>query len=118
MTLVSPEAWPASLPPGDGNDVLPLLRALRASGVEVVEFDPAPNLAWFNATGLSALARVAGLGRPPVYDPGSLEAPGEAFVGVQPADDPRPACVDLGDDLRVYVTEGSPLTGPRTCPLP
>jgi 4-amino-4-deoxy-L-arabinose transferase-like glycosyltransferase len=117
VTLVSPTSWPPRLPPGEHGDVLGLMRRLEARGIEVLEFDVGTDISHFNATGLTALARIAGMARPPVYDPGALRPPKEAFMGRQfiTPDEPSP-CIDLGDGSGVFVTLGSPFEGRRICP--
>jgi hypothetical protein len=117
VTLVSPTSWPPRLPPGEHGDVLALMRRLEDRGVRVLEFDPGTDISYFNPTGLTAFARIAGLSRPPVYDPGALRAPREAFMGRQIITPGEPGpCVDLGEGSGVFVTLGSPFDGRRICP--
>jgi 4-amino-4-deoxy-L-arabinose transferase-like glycosyltransferase len=116
-TFLSPEAWPATRPPGENGDLLDRMRTLKGRGVELLEFDVAVDLAHFNATGLTAFSHLAGIARPPVYDPEQLKAPREAFMGLQTtgAGQPPP-CADLGDGTGVYVLLGAPSEGRRICP--
>jgi len=117
VTLVSPSAWPGTLPPGEHGDVLGLMRRLEARGIEVIEFDPGTDLGYFNPTGLTAFARIAGLSRPPAYDPAALRPPHDAFMGRQfITPDLPPPCVELGDGSGVFVTLGSPFDERRICP--
>jgi 4-amino-4-deoxy-L-arabinose transferase-like glycosyltransferase len=117
VTLLSPSAWPGTLPPGRHGDVLGLMKRLEERGIDVVEFDPGTDLGYFNPSGLTALARIAGLSRPAVYNPGALQPPREVFMGRQTitAAEPPP-CIELGDGSGVFVTLGSPFEGHRICP--
>jgi len=114
VTVLSPEAWPASLDAGDHGDIVDLVRALKARGVRQVEFDNSTDVAYWNSTGLTALATVAGVPRPPVYNPEALQAPADAFVW-RAAPGPG-ACKALGDGTSVYASLGPPSTGRRICP--
>jgi 4-amino-4-deoxy-L-arabinose transferase-like glycosyltransferase len=114
VTVVSPEAWPASLDAGEHGDIVDILRALKKQGVQQVEFDNSADLAYYNSTGLTALATVAGVPRPPVYNPGALQAPRDAFIWRAP---PGPgACKPLGDGTSIYVTLGGPSRARPICP--
>ncbi len=117
VTFVSPEAWPGTLDAGPHGRVLDLLRALKGQGVRRVDFDPAAQTAYFNPTGLTALAHVAGLSRPATYDPEALRAPRDAYFGREtPEPGGRAICAMLGDGTGVSVTLGPPSSGRQTCP--
>ena len=117
VTLVSPEAWPGTLDAGPHGRVLDLLRALKRDGVRRVDFDPAAQTAYFNPIGLTAFARLAGLPRPPTYDPEALTAPHDAYFGREtPEPGGRAICAMLGDGTGVSVTLGAPSSGRQTCP--
>jgi 4-amino-4-deoxy-L-arabinose transferase-like glycosyltransferase len=116
VTIVSPEAWPASLDAGAHGDVLGLLRALKRQGVRQVEFDMSNNLAWFNSTGFTAMVTIAGVHRPPAFAPDTL-TPQDAFFGREVPQPGGPmTCTPLGDGTDVYITRGPPTTGVRICP--
>ncbi|MDP9400887.1 MAG: glycosyltransferase family 39 protein [Actinomycetota bacterium] len=108
LTLFLPGGYIAGRPVPDG-EVLAMMRAARGDGVRSIEFDPGANALSINAAGLQALARVAGLARPPVYDPASL-GPDAAFLLVRlPAPGAPPPCASLEDGRQVYLVLGSPL---------
>jgi hypothetical protein len=129
-TLTSAEAWPPTLDPGAHGDVLELMRALRGRGVRAVEFDLKVDLPYFNPTGLTAFARIAGLRRRTRFDPfdplgrrrrrfdlQDLRAPHDAFIGREaPVAQHREPCRLLGDGSAVFVTLGPPDGGRRICP--
>ena len=114
VTVVSPEAWPAGLDAGEHGDIVDLVRALKERGVRQVEFDNSVDIAYYNSTGLTALATAAGMPRPPVYNPEALRAPGDAFIW-RAAPGPG-ACRPLGDGTSIYVALGPPSSGRRICP--
>jgi len=128
-TLVSPEAWPPTLAPGAHGDVLDLMRALRRRGVRTVEFDLDVDLPYFNPTGLTAFARIAGLRRRSRFDPfdplrrrgrrfdlNRLRAPRDAFIGLEAPGRAARGCRQLGDGNAIFVTLGPPSSGRRICP--
>jgi 4-amino-4-deoxy-L-arabinose transferase-like glycosyltransferase len=114
VTIVSPEAWPASLDAGEHGDIVDIIRALKERGVRQVEFDVSVDLAYFNTVGLTTLTTAAGLPRPPAYNPDALRAPEDAFIGREPTG--PDSCRPLGDGTSIYVTLGPPTSGQRVCP--
>jgi 4-amino-4-deoxy-L-arabinose transferase-like glycosyltransferase len=114
VTFASPEAWPGSLGPGEHGDIVDTIRALKRRGVRRVEFDVGSDVAYFNTVGLTALTTVAGVLRPPTFNPDALEAPDDAFIGREPTG--PDSCRPLGDGTSIYVTLGPPTTGRRICP--
>jgi 4-amino-4-deoxy-L-arabinose transferase-like glycosyltransferase len=101
---------PGSITPQSSTRLLRLMRALRRSGVRVIEFDvgsgQAPD---FGIQALTALAGRAGLQRPASYNPAAL-GPHDAFLlhHVPRPGDPAP-CVRLSDGAGAYVVLGNPL---------
>ena len=114
VTFVSPEAWPASLDPGEHGDLVDVMRALKERGVRRVEFDVGVDVAYYNSVGLTALATVAGLPRPPTYDPDTLRAPEDAFFRLEPTG-PK-SCRPLTAGASIYITLGPPTSNERICP--
>jgi 4-amino-4-deoxy-L-arabinose transferase-like glycosyltransferase len=101
VRLYSSAGFVQSAPRDDG-DALRVMRALRADGVQTVEFDPGGDHT-FSLTGLQLLMSIAGLQQPPVYDPDNLP-PGSRFITRRPAtpDGPRP-CGMLSGGWGLYV---------------
>jgi 4-amino-4-deoxy-L-arabinose transferase-like glycosyltransferase len=128
-TLVSGDAWPPTLGPGPHGDILDLMRALRRRGVRTVEFDLDVELTYFNPTGLTAFARIAGLRRRIRFDPfdplqhrgprfdlNRLRAPRDAFIGLEPPARAARGCRQLGEGNSIFVTLGPPSRRRRICP--
>ena len=105
LTFYEPAGLPYGKPRDDG--VLDRLRDAHRDGVRQFDVDPnSANLFFFNPDGLQALAHMAGIGRPPVFDPGKLGARDLYFLRRPPsAADPRP-CIRLEDGTSVYASLG------------
>ena len=117
VTIALSNAWPPALDAGSNGDLLGLMHRLKRNGVERLEFDVGVDRGYFNATGLTAFSHIAGLQRPPMYDPGALRAPRDAFMGLLDEGVPGPAvCARLPEGSGVYVTLGPPGEGRSFCP--
>jgi hypothetical protein len=105
--------------PKNGGNIVQILRALKRRGINVVEFDAAPGSTnpFFSPEGKTYVARVAGVTRPPTYDPFDLR-PNEAFLKVLPPGPDGDLCARLPDGEGVAVLVGNPPANPRViCPL-
>jgi len=93
--------------PERGPDMVELFEAARADGVRYVEVDSASaNRLFFNADGVYALARVAGLDRQAAYDIHAL-GPDVALVLLRaPAENEPPPCANLDDGTRIDLVRG------------
>jgi 4-amino-4-deoxy-L-arabinose transferase-like glycosyltransferase len=108
-TLYSPTGYVVGGPEED-DEILDIMRAAKRDGAELADFDPTTATpVFFNTSGLEALARVAGLQRPGVYDPAAL-GPKDLFMlrRLYKRNDPPP-CVRFEEDRSgAYAVRGSP----------
>jgi hypothetical protein len=102
--IYQPGGYLASAP-RDDSDVMRLMRAVKAAGIDTMELDPGGDVTW-NTDGLSLLMGQAGLQRPPTYAPATL-APDTAFLTRhQPAPGlPRP-CGHISGGYGLYLIKG------------
>jgi 4-amino-4-deoxy-L-arabinose transferase-like glycosyltransferase len=107
-TLYSPAGYVVGGPAED-DGILEMMRAAKRDGARLVEFDPGTaTIVFFNASGLEALGRVAGLHRMAAYDPSKL-GPKDIFI-LRREDIDDPPCVRLKrDGSGVYMVRGNPL---------
>ena len=91
--------------PRDDADVLRLMRAVRAAGIETMELDPGGDAGW-NTVGLSVLMGQAGLRRPPAYEPSAL-APDTVFLTRhQPGPGLPQPCGRISGGYGLYLVKG------------
>jgi len=100
--------------PERGPAMVDLFEAARADRVRYVEVDSASaNRPSFNADGVYALARVAGLDRQAAYDIHAL-GPNVALVLLRtPAENEPPPCTNLDDGTRIDLVRGG-MSSPRS----
>jgi 4-amino-4-deoxy-L-arabinose transferase-like glycosyltransferase len=118
LTFYNPLGYPVNEPRRD--DLLEIMRAAKRDGITRIEVDAGSPTPGFNSPGLGTLARIAGLDRPPSYNPSAL-GPSDAYFFRRPVapGDPAP-CGWTVDDERygVYITRGSPLVNENVFPHP
>jgi hypothetical protein len=112
--------------PRDDDRVLELMKDARRDGTKQIYFvGGSLDYAFFNGSGLTTFARMAGLGLPPDNDPSLLGEKDISLLRRMPLPgDPRP-CTTLDDGSGVYVLKGKfmynkPFDAYRrqlTCPL-
>ena len=107
LTIWGTQAW-VSGPPVEDGPVPEIMRAARRDGVARMEFDVAVDRFDFNPTGLTAMAAVEDLERPPAFDPASL-GPRDAFITARPVtpDMPPPCGTLASDGAGVYLVRGN-----------
>jgi 4-amino-4-deoxy-L-arabinose transferase-like glycosyltransferase len=91
--------------PRDDSDVLRVMRAVKADGIDTMELDPGGD-ASFSVSGLQVLLRFAGLRQPPVYRANALD-PDTAFLLRHPVppQGPQP-CGRISAGQGVYLIRG------------
>lgn len=91
--------------PRDDSDVLRVMRAVKADGIDTMELDPGGD-STFSLPGLQVLLRQAGLTQPPVYRANAL-GPRTAFLMRRPVPPggPRP-CGRVADGQGLYLILG------------
>jgi hypothetical protein len=104
---VGDSSW-LSGPPEDGGRLLELLKAAKRDGVQRVEVDPATDLAFFNPSGVTALASFAELPRTPSYDLAAL-GPRDLFITRRVVEPGAPPSALLKDGSGLYMTLGNPV---------
>jgi 4-amino-4-deoxy-L-arabinose transferase-like glycosyltransferase len=109
FTFYSPDGYVRGGPERQP-DVLGVMRKLRERGVRLVDFDGgSANVPAFNLEGLRALARIAQLRQPPVYEPQKLGPNDAFFLRRSPVVGDPPPCGRFGDGTGLYVELGNPV---------
>jgi hypothetical protein len=91
--------------PRDDSDVLRVMRAVKADGVDTMEIDPGGD-STFSSSGLQVLLRIAGLRQPPVYRANDL-GPDTAFLLRHPIPPGGPEpCGRISGGQGIYLIRG------------
>lgn len=118
LTLLTTENYPVGAPEA-GGDSVDLLRAVRRDGVRILEYDAVESPV-YNATGIDALGRIAGLRRPPRYFPNRLKSDQAFLTRIPLRRSLHPPCVVLVDGSGLYLNLGPAVKPPEHydyCPL-